>query len=108
MMAMVMMMETGCMFEVSLKNQNYIWKPKQHCTRLQVLADGPKLPARASNAKTPQSSSQFKFTVILAMNKSREHLDECFLDPRINKPFIVNQKFFIFKANQLPLTSPQQ
>ena len=40
----------------------------------------PKLLARASNAK---NSSEFKLTVILAMNNSNNYPYDCFLDPRI-------------------------
>ena len=29
------------------------------------------------------------------MNKSRKYPDKCFLDPRINRPFTVNQEFLI-------------
>ena len=49
-----------------------------------------------------------KIQVILAMNQSCNYLDECFLDPRINKPFTLNQEFVSFEANQLPGTSLQQ
>ena len=47
-----------------------------------------------------QSSNILKYLI--------ECPNECFLDPRINKPFILNQDFLICKANQLPRTSPQQ
>ena len=46
--------------------------------------------------------------VILAMNKSRKHPDECFFDQRINKCFTVSQGFLIFKTEYLPWLSPQQ
>ena len=66
---------------------------------LQAMADGPKLLER------PMVSSEFKFTVMLAMIQSHKYPFECFLSPRISKPskpFTVNQEFLIFTTNQLP------
>ena len=60
---------------------------------LLAMADGPKSPAGTFDVKTPQ---KFKFSPILAMNKSRKHPDECFLDSGINKPFAVNKEILIF------------
>ena len=66
---------------------------------LQAMADRPKLPARTSDAKTKHLKIQvFSET----MNKSRKYPDECFPDPKINKPFTMNKEFLIYMANQLP------
>ena len=48
------------------------------------------------------SISSIKFSVILDMNKSHKYPDECFLNRKVNKTFIVNQDFNILKANWLP------
>ena len=69
------------------------------------MADGPKLSDQASDAK---NASKFKFSTILAMNKSRKYPDECFLNLRINEPFIVDQEFLTLKATLLLWASPQQ
>ena len=44
------------------------------------------------------NTSEFKFSVILVMNKGRKYPDECFFNPSINKAFTVNQEFLIVKA----------
>ena len=61
---------------------------------IQAMVDGPKLPARAYNVKT-----EFNFIAILAMSKNDKYPYNCFLNPRINKHFNVNQGFLVFKAN---------
>ena len=49
---------------------------------LQAKADRPKLPVRASDAKTPQDSTSE--ILRLAMNKSYKNTDECFSSAFIN------------------------
>ena len=38
------------------------------------------------------------------MNKSRKYPDECFPDPKINKPFTMNQEFLILRLLGLKLS----
>ena len=60
--------------------------------------DGRKLPARTSDAKQHFEIQVFSDTNI---NKSCKHRNghnypyECFLNPRINKPFTMNQEFLV-------------
>ena len=63
---------------------------------LLAMADGPKLPARTPDAKTPQKIQVFTDT---NHEQSRKYPDKLFLDPRINKPFAVNKEILILKAN---------
>ena len=59
-----------------------------------AMADGPKLPAGASEDKN------HKIQVFTATShEQKRYPDEGFLNPRMNKPYAGNKKILIFTAN---------
>ena len=66
--------------------------------KLLAMADGPKLPAENFDAKNLKIHAFTDTT----MKKAAIIQDKCFLDPRINKHFMVKKEILIFKATKLP------